>query len=163
MCSGGKGGGDKIKKHCISRLILMSVALTIEENTIVHYSWAWSARILFDINYWSIDWLFMTMLWTLCTLGLYVHIWCYVNYVYKYIVLTQDSKVSASPQGRVIQQQFVDQVNIVTASILPNRRKALMAEWLEQRLSDMECTVMIWRSWVRTPVGLNLECIVLLS
>ena len=30
-------------------------------------------------------------------------------------------------------------------------------------LSDMKWTVMIWRSWVRTPVGLNLGCIVLLS
>ena len=26
----------------------------------------------------------------------------------------------------------------------------------------MDCTVMIWRSWVRTPVGLNLGCVALL-
>ena len=26
--------------------------------------------------------------------------------------------------------------------------------------SDMKCTVMIWRSWVRTLVGLNLGCVV---
>ena len=32
-----------------------------------------------------------------------------------------------------------------------------------RRLSDMKCTVMIWRLWVRTPVGLNLGCAVLLS
>ena len=32
-----------------------------------------------------------------------------------------------------------------------------------RRLSDMKCTVMIWRSWVRTLVGSNLGCIVLLS
>ena len=27
----------------------------------------------------------------------------------------------------------------------------------------MKCTVMIWRSWVQTPVGSNLGCVVLLS
>ena len=31
-----------------------------------------------------------------------------------------------------------------------------------RRLSDMKCTVMIWRSWVQTPVGSNLGCVVLL-
>ena len=38
--------------------------------------------------------------------------------------------------------------------------------WLSgwsRRLSDLKCTVMIWRSWVWTPVSSNLECIVLLS
>ena len=30
-------------------------------------------------------------------------------------------------------------------------------------LSDMKCTIMIWRSWVRTPVGLNMGSIVLQS
>ena len=29
-----------------------------------------------------------------------------------------------------------------------------------RRLSDMNCSVMIWRSWVRTPVGSNLGCVV---
>ena len=32
-----------------------------------------------------------------------------------------------------------------------------------RHLSDMKCTVMIWRSWVQTPVGLNLGCVGLLS
>ena len=32
-----------------------------------------------------------------------------------------------------------------------------------RHLSDMKCTVMIWRSQVRTPDGLNLECVILLS
>ena len=32
-----------------------------------------------------------------------------------------------------------------------------------RRLSDMKYTGMIWRSWVWTPVGSNLGCIVLLS
>ena len=45
---------------------------------------------------------------------------------------------------------------------------SLMAEWLELSLSDMKYTVMIWRSWVRTPDGIehvpfarfqNLNCI----
>ena len=34
---------------------------------------------------------------------------------------------------------------------------------MSRRLSDMNCTVIIWRSWVRTPVGSNLGCVVLLS
>ena len=32
-----------------------------------------------------------------------------------------------------------------------------------RHLRGMKCTVMICRSWVRTPVGLNLGCVVLLS
>ena len=32
-----------------------------------------------------------------------------------------------------------------------------------RHLSDMKCTVMMWRSRVRTPAGLKLRCIVLLS
>ena len=32
-----------------------------------------------------------------------------------------------------------------------------------RRLSDMECTVMIWRSWVRTPVGSKLRSTSVLS
>ena len=32
-----------------------------------------------------------------------------------------------------------------------------------RRLSNMKCTVMIWRSWVQAPTGLNLGCVVLLS
>ena len=32
-----------------------------------------------------------------------------------------------------------------------------------RRLSDMKCTVMIWRSWVQAPTGLNLGWVVLLS
>ena len=38
--------------------------------------------------------------------------------------------------------------------------------WLSgwsRHLSDMKCTAMIWRSWVRTLVGLNLGCILFLS
>ena len=34
---------------------------------------------------------------------------------------------------------------------------------LSRRVSDMKCTVMIWRSWVLTAVRLNLGCVVLLS
>ena len=36
-----------------------------------------------------------------------------------------------------------------------------MAEWLEEVSQWDEITVMIWRSWVRTPVGSNLGCVVL--
>ena len=32
-----------------------------------------------------------------------------------------------------------------------------------QHLCDMKCIVMIWRSWVLTPIGLNFGCVVLLS
>ena len=41
--------------------------------------------------------------------------------------------------------------------------KPLMVEWLEQHLSDMKGTVMIWRSWVRTLVMSNFGCVVLQS
>ena len=34
---------------------------------------------------------------------------------------------------------------------------------LDGRLSDMNCIVTIWRSWVQTPVESNLGCVVLLS
>ena len=43
-----------------------------------------------------------------------------------------------------------------------NFLKSVMAEWLGRwHLSDMKCTVMVWRSWDRTPVMLKLGCIVL--
>ena len=41
--------------------------------------------------------------------------------------------------------------------------KSLMAERLDGHHRYMKCTVMIWRLWVRTLVGLNLGCVVLVS
>ena len=41
--------------------------------------------------------------------------------------------------------------------------RSLKAERLEQHLKDMKSTVMSWGSWVRTPVGSNLGCVILQS
>ena len=54
---------------------------------------------------------------------------------------------------------------IVKTNYVRVRLKSLMAEWLEKLvcLSDMKCSVMMWRSWFRIFFRSNYGCIVLLS